>query len=103
MRAHRELIKEMHVDVQVALAAGEASSDQRLLHLRGLGDTDAAVVQIRTGSAFGSEQLIARGIENYAGDQLVFMLERNGDIEHRKSMREVRCAIQWIDVPAVGR
>ena len=52
-------------------------------------------------AAFGAEHFVAQRIEDHAGDQFARPLQRQRHVEHRKSVREIRGAIQRIDVPAI--
>ena len=67
-------------------------------------------VQPRALPLLRHKQLVAHGIVNDAGDQLAVLsrcqprlpvLEPQRNAENRKSMREIRCAVQRIHVPAI--
>jgi len=59
-------------------------------------------VQPRSLSALRGKHLIARRVVKNANFKLlVFSHQRNRDAEHGIAMREVRRAIQRIDVPAI--
>src|SRR5215469_2495160 len=64
---------------------------------------NAPVIQIRTRPALGEKHLFALRIENHAGNQWPGVLRRQRDVVHGKTMREVRGAVQRIDIPAIIR
>ena len=68
--------------------------------------TRAKTVRVRAQDLHGKffehtgEDLLARGIEHYAGDQLAFVLQRQRDVVHGKGVGEVGGSIEGIHVPA---
>ena len=84
------------------LARRKAGGDQRVFDARRLGHVNALVVQKRARAALRRVNISSRSrIEDHAGDQFARALQRQSHVEHRKSVREIRGAIQRIDVPAI--
>src|SRR5581483_2438205 len=80
-------------------AVRKTSSDTRPIKTALLADTNAPIVQVRTGSAGGHEDLLADRIVDDAVLEPSFVLAGNRDRESRKPVQEVRRAIERIDDP----
>src|SRR5579884_1072581 len=62
---------------------------------------DWTLIQIGPPAEFRREQLIARWIEADSGNHFVLMLQTHRHTKHRKSVGEVRSAIERVNVPAI--
>ncbi len=80
---------------------GKPGGDQRVVYLAHIGDVNAAIVQPCARSALASKHLVALRIEDHSRDDLPGLFERQRDVIHGEAVREIRGAVQWIDVPTV--
>src|SRR6516162_9801876 len=64
---------------------------------------DALVVQIRTGAAFGGEELVADRIIDDAGNDLFPAGQSERHAKYREAVGEIGGAIQRINVPTIVR
>src|SRR5688500_1454071 len=101
MRRHRHLMIEVHVDVEVTLAAGESGGDQAVLQPLARRYVYAPVVQVRASPSLGGEHLLPRRIEDDSGQHLARALYRQRDVEDGKAVSEVGGAVQRVDEPAI--
>src|SRR5277367_2054025 len=110
MRAQRDLVVEVDVRILVAGAAGKSGGQQAFRQIIRTRYLYFLSIQIRAFSLLRDEELIARGIVDYASDQCaVFVrgqscravLKAERYAEYRKAMREICRAIQRIDIPAI--
>src|SRR6266704_3312503 len=67
------------------------------------GDVDFFAVERRAFAARGREKLVVERIEDDGGEQRVSLCERDGNAEAGVTVREVRSAVERIDVPAKFR
>src|SRR5258708_28556657 len=97
---------EINVRILMPLVAGKAGGHEAFVQLRYLRNTDSVAVELRASSLLRGKQFVARGIIDNPGNANALCVGRSalgshGHTEHRKSMREVRGAIERIDVPAI--
>src|SRR5882762_5792028 len=106
MRVQRDLVIKINIRILVPLLTGEPGGQQGLLQRSGFRDLDRLAVKMRSSSLLCGKQLIARGIVNDRSNASPVltgcpMLQAHGNAEDRKSVREVRRAVERIDVPAI--
>jgi hypothetical protein len=74
MSFHRQLVKEMNVDVLVPPMAWKAGGDERFSEVRALGHLNSSVVQERATATFGREHFVTGWIVDHAGNNLIPLL-----------------------------
>src|ERR1700733_2335521 len=102
---------EVDIRILVPLPAGKAGSQKAFLQRSRFRNMDGLTVELRAPSLLRGKQLVSRGIVNGCGDALAFVVEplvvqsnvfqSNRHAENRKSVREVRRAVERINIPAI--
>src|SRR5713226_7044573 len=87
----------------LAVAHGKAGAEQAGRERRVFGDMDFFAVEGGALAARGGEKFVVKGIEDRGGEKRIALGERNRDAETRISVREIRGAVERIDVPAKFR
>src|SRR5215472_8328670 len=100
MRPHRELAVELQIRTELPILHREACAKQARRQRAGRRNVNRPAVQRGALPQFGGEKLIVERIMYNAGYQLVSLGQSDGHAKARITMREVRRAVQRIDVPA---
>jgi len=100
MGALREFAVILEIRAELAIARGKAGAEQACGKRRNFRDCDSFAVERGAFAARGGIQLVVVGIEDHGGEQRVALRQRDGNTETGIVMREIRGAVERIDVPA---
>src|SRR5882757_11007615 len=100
VRAEREIPIVVNVGAGHALVRGKSGAKQAGRERFNLGDTDRPAVEGGAFAASRRKKFISNGVVHYAGQNRIALRQRDRDAEAGIAVREIRRAIQWIDVPA---
>jgi hypothetical protein len=100
VRVLREVAVVLKIRAGLAVAHGKAGAEQAGRERGAFGDVDFFAVEGSAVAARGSEKFVVKRIEDRGGEKRIVLGKRNRDAEARISVREIRGAVERIDVPA---
>jgi hypothetical protein len=86
-----------------AIAHGKTGAEQARRKRGIFGNVDFLAVEGGAFAARSGEEFVVKGIEDRRGEKSIPLGERDRDAEVGIPMREIRCPVQRIDVPAKFR
>src|SRR5229473_7719220 len=103
VRALGEVAVVSKIRAVLAVAHGKAGAEQACRERGVFGDVDFLAVEHGALAARGGEKFVVKRIEDRGGEKRIALGECDRDAEARISVREIRGAVERIDVPAKFR
>jgi hypothetical protein len=98
--AEREIPVVMNIGAGLSFVRGEAGAQQTGRERFNLGDVNGLAIQCGASATGGGEKFIVDGVVNDTRDHRIALGKRDRNAEARVAVREIRGAIERIDMPA---